>query len=364
MSENSVRIKSYRGQYELRRTDDIASELDIVVRDGDFIIIDENVLGLHGEILGKFADRDRCIKITPDEHKKSYENIGRAIDGILESGFKKNNRIIAVGGGVIQDICAFTASILFRGVGWVFVPTNLLTQADSCIGSKTSVNFGSYKNQLGGFYPPSLILVDGRFLKTLSMREIRSGLGEILHYFLVGGADDMNRFDRECLPAMKDSLLMNGLIDRSLEIKKAMVERDEFDEGPRNIFNYGHSFGHALESCTEYDMPHGIAVCFGMDMANTLSMRLGMIDEETLLRMRKIIYKICMPWDFPQIDTDKFFQYLKKDKKNHGTSYRLILTKGAGDMFVHTLDDSQILKETVGERLNYFYAEASSYEAG
>src|SRR5207244_7259170 len=117
--------------------------------------------------------------------------LGPVIEDLIGRRFTKKGRLVAIGGGIVQDVTAFTASILFRGVGWVFFPTSLLAQCDSCIGSKTSINVGAYKNQLGNFWPPRSVLIDLAFLDTLGEREIRSGIGEMLHYFFVTGEDDV-----------------------------------------------------------------------------------------------------------------------------------------------------------------------------
>ena len=168
---------------------------------------------------------------------------------------------------------------MYRGVDWIFFPTTLLAQGDSCIGSKTSINFGKFKNQVGGFYPPVNIYIDLAFLATLKDIDIKSGLGEMCHYYIVAGEEDFMRYKREYDFALSDKNVLAGIIARSLEIKKGYIEIDEFDQKERQVFNYGHSFGHAIESLTDYRIPHGIAVSYGMDMANFISVKLDYIPE-------------------------------------------------------------------------------------
>ena len=142
------------------------------------------------------------------------------LESLISGGFTKSDRLIAVGGGIIQDITAFTASILLRGVKWIFFPTNLLSQCDSCIGSKTSINFGEYKNQLGGFYPPQAIYIATSMLQTLPEPELRSGIGEMLHYFCVSGRDDFDWSKPKLKPALEHGKELDELIHRSLSIKE------------------------------------------------------------------------------------------------------------------------------------------------
>ncbi len=329
-------IRSYRRTYSVEFVDDYAATLRTQLRRGDFLVVDQNVADLHEPLrtcIEPFARR----MVVPAEPAKSFDALGPLIVELIERRFTKMNRLVAIGGGIVQDITAFTASILFRGVDWLFFPTNLLAQCDSCIGSKTSINFGAYKNQLGGFYPPQAIFIDARFLQTLPPREIRSGLGEMMHYFLVSGEDDLSwaagRIDR----AFDSPTVLRELIHRTLAIKKAMIERDEFDEGPRNVFNYGHSFGHALESTTDYAVPHGIAVSFGMDLANCLSARAEFIAMSVRNSIRPILARVWQETTLPEIDIDRFLAALARDKKNEGTQVKVILTRGPGDMFKATI---------------------------
>jgi 3-dehydroquinate synthase len=264
--------------------------------------------------------------------------MGPVLERFIDGGFRKNNKIIAIGGGITQDIATFIASNLYRGVEWYFFPTTLLAQADSCIGGKASLNFGHYKNLLGNFYPPKEIFIDLSFIATLPRKEIISGMGEMTHFYFVSGADDYECMRKEYRKALDDRDVLEGLIHRSLMIKKATIEIDEFDRKERLLFNYGHSFGHAIESVTDYRVPHGIAVSHGMDIANFISVKMGLIDETLRQRMREVLK---LNWDevpLGEIDLEAFIGALRKDKKNVGAEVRVILTKGLGRMFVTRLD--------------------------
>jgi 3-dehydroquinate synthase len=333
---NQFSIRSYRRTYTAEFVADYAVALRAILRPGDFLILDQNVVELHPPLRDCVAPFSKRL-IVPSEPAKSYDALTPVIAELIERRFTKTNRLVAIGGGVTQDITAFIASILLRGVEWIFFPTNLLAQCDSCIGSKTSINFGPYKNQLGGFYPPKAIFIDVHFLKTLPPREIRSGIGEMIHYFLVKGETDLVWAEEHLSSAFNSPTILLALMHRSLAIKKEMVERDEFDEGPRNVFNYGHSFGHALESTTGYTVPHGIAVSFGMDLANCLSARTGLISMALRNRMRPTLAKVWEGTELDTVDNDSFLAALARDKKNEDTEIKVILTRGPGAMFKTSL---------------------------
>jgi len=362
-NDSLMKIKSHKWEYEVKRIFDLRSALESVLVDGDIILIDQNVAKLYKQNLKTALNKHEYMLIEPTENLKSYQQIEKIIDWLIRVGFKKNNRLVAVGGGITQDICSFISSIMYRGVGWVFFPTNLLSQADSCIGSKTSINFGSYKNQVGNFHPPILILIDVSFLQTLSRMDFRSGMGEMMHYFIIAGREDMKRISIDYDMAFNNDDVLFDLIKRSLEIKKSLIEIDEFDLGPRNIFNYGHSFGHALESYTNYEIPHGIAVSFGMDIANQLSVALGLMIEKDAIEIRNVLQKNWWPCNFPEIDIDSFINLLSKDKKNIGKKFRFVLSKGPGNILIDTFDDNAMLREVLNERLEFYKNESSRFNS-
>jgi 3-dehydroquinate synthase len=352
LSNNFV-IHSLFRNYEVRFEDNFTSRLQASLQDGDFLIVDANIRNLYSSQLKPFLENWPHIVIEPSEERKSYVQLESVIQTIIESGVKKNHRLVAIGGGIIQDITGFIASILYRGVDWLFYPTTLLAQCDSCIGSKTSINFGPYKNQLGGFYPPAEIVIDLNFVNTLPEEAIRSGLGEMIHYFLVSGEADYQLVKANYARSLTDSKVLRQLVLRSLQIKHAMIEQDEFDRGPRQVFNYGHSFGHAIESLTNYRIQHGIAVSFGMDLANHLSAKLGYIREEQRQAMRELLSWNWASTELGSINVDMFLNALSKDKKNVGSEFRVILTRGPGKMFKTGLEQN----ETVAAWLQAWFDE-------
>lgn len=347
----SFTVKSSIHDYEVHFIDDVKVTLKSELKEGDFIIIDNKVKALYPAWFEEILTNFRYIGINATEPQKSYQEVEPIINELIEKGFRKNHRLIAVGGGVTQDVTAFIASILYRGVQWYFFPTTLLAQGDSCIGSKTSINFGKFKNQVGGFYPPYKIYIDSKFLDSLPKKELQSGLGEMAHYYIVSSEEDFERFKSEYEGALADGNILKKIVARSLEIKKSYIEIDEFDKNERQVFNYGHSFGHAIESLTNYGIPHGIAISFGMDMSNFISMKKGYITSVERRNSRELFEMI---WDgyvdkVRVLDIDAFINALSKDKKNKGHLLGLILNRGYGKVFKDFTENDHLFREWIEE---------------
>ena len=354
MSEKFT-VHSSIHDYTVDFIEDFTEPLLENIRHDDLLLVDANVAHLHAARLQPVLDKYPHIIIEATEKKKSYLELVPIIEKLIQQGFRKNNRIIAIGGGITQDIATFIAANLYRGVEWYFFPTTLLAQADSCIGGKASINFGSYKNLLGNFYPPWKIFIDLSFIDTLPRKEIVSGLGEMTHFYFVSGEEDFQLMRDSHARAFEDQAVLERLIQRNLRIKKATIEIDEFDRKERLIFNYGHSFGHAIESVTDYRVPHGIAVSHGMDIANFVSMKMGLIGKELYRKMREVLKFNWQEVPLGVIDLDAFFNALRKDKKNVGSEVRVILTRGLGNMFITTLDIDGEAKDWIRE---YFEGQA------
>jgi 3-dehydroquinate synthase len=298
----------------------------------------------------------KIILIRPSEKIKSYFEIGKIIKKILSIGIRRNSNLIAIGGGITQDICGFISSILFRGVNWFFYPTTLLSQGDSCIGGKTSINFGIAKNQLGNFYPPKKIFLYSGFLKKLNQRDIYSGLGEIAHYYLISGKADWklyNYYFEKFLKNPNNFEVLQKIVLGSLLIKKKIIEKDEFDKGERLILNYGHSFGHTIEKITNYKIPHGLAVAHGMNIANYFSYKLKIMNYDEFKLIEKTLKKIVNLKEISNMNCNKFVKILKQDKKNSKYNFKLILSKGIGKMLIKEISTKQTVTKLIKQYLEY-----------
>lgn len=332
MPAERLTIQSHKGSYAVS-FGRLFSGLENGLKEREHLIIDSKVAALYSEILAPVLQNRSVLKIEATELNKSLERIPNYISSLLQNGVKRGDILVAVGGGILQDIVAFIAAVLFRGLDWKFYPTTLLAQADSCIGSKSSINVAGYKNQIGTFNPPQSIHISTEVLKTLEEVDFCSGIGEIIKVHLIASQKDFEEIEKkyDCLASDSDILLT--AIYRSLEIKKELIEKDEFDQNERLVLNYGHSFGHALESATQYEIPHGIAITLGVDMANFFSWQFGFIQEKDFFRGHRLLKKNYRGFENKKIPMESFFASLKKDKKNIGADLSLVLTRGTGDVF-------------------------------
>lgn len=329
---DSFSVKSISRDYTVEFIDNFADRVNNLAGKGAFFVVDARVFDLYRRRMeGAIPPENRFI-VEAIEPNKTLENSAKVIQGLIEKGIRKNSILVAVGGGIIQDITAFVSSIIFRGIEWVFLPTTLLAQGDSCIGSKTSINFGGYKNVLGNFYPPSSVAIDWKFLESLSDSDIKSGIGEMLHFYFIADSPWAKKIAGEYEQLFAERKRLHKYIRESLMIKKEVIERDEFDRGERNLFNYGHTFGHALESITGYTIPHGQAVTVGMDIANYISWQCGMLDQSVFDEMHGILMKNMPVFEMTREHLMRYMDALSKDKKNIDGDLTCILTEGPGRM--------------------------------
>jgi len=335
-------IKSYRGNYNVS-----FDNSDIKLKNTSFVLIDSKINKLYPKITLNL-DLDKVFAIEVNEENKSLEFCQKMIEHLFEKGIKKNHKLIAIGGGTIQDITGFIASILFRGMEWSFYPTTLLAQADSCIGSKTSINFLNIKNLVGTFYPPKEIVCNTNFLKTLNKSEIKSGIGEILHYYIYDGNPKTFEIEKDYHNLLIDCSALATHIQESLKIKKEMIEKDEFDLNQRRLFNYGHTFGHAIESLSNYKIPHGQAVTLGMDLANYISYKMGFLSLDKFNLLSNVLAKNKPKFDVTE-KIDDYMTLLSKDKKSINNSIVCILASDFGQLFIHKTDNKEELKEIILE---------------
>lgn len=326
---DQLTIQSHKGPYSVYFDDSFLSDPSPVGEGVCHFLVDAKVARLYAGPLAILLANRTIVLIDAVETSKSLERIIPIIETLVASKVRRGDTLVAIGGGIIQDITCFIATTLLRGVAWRFVPTTLLSQADSCIGSKSSINVGDAKNILGTFNPPRSIYIDPGFLNTLEEREIRSGVGEILKVHAIDGPSTFDRLAADFDRLFSDRGVLLKYIRQALLIKQRYIEQDEFDQGIRNIFNYGHSFGHAIESATHYEIPHGIAVAMGMDMANFISTRRGMLPREHFERMHTVLRRNYEPFARTTIPLEALLSALRKDKKNTSTMLGLIFPVGA-----------------------------------
>lgn len=305
------------------------------------VVADRNVYGLYKEkLLGSF-DQEEILLFDATEENKGFRDVDFLYDHLTRHQAKRNLTLVSCGGGITQDVTGFVASTIYRGIKWIFIPTTLLAQADSCIGSKTSLNYNRYKNLIGTFYPPSRVYINPGFLDTLRKEDIYSGLGEVVKLQLMKedypkDYDSIIRVEKE---EWRDPVHILRLIQDSLKVKIGYIEDDEFDHGKRNLLNFGHCFGHALETTSDYRIPHGVAVVVGMIFANTVSEKRGRLREGTSKKINEEILKPCIPFTLEEeyFQQGPLFEAMRNDKKRSGNNLAMIIP--AEDYRLMKVDD-------------------------
>jgi 3-dehydroquinate synthase len=353
LMSDSLHIKSLFRNYEVNFIVDFTQPLRRLVDQHAFFVIDAIVWDTYKAKLKGLIPHDCLLIVEANENNKSLDKCREIIETLVDMQVRRNEKLVAMGGGIIQDVTAFSASIIYRGIEWAFFPTTLLAQADSCIGSKTSINLGGKKNLVGNFYPPSDVFIDMSFLESLGTEDIKSGIGEIMHYYIYAASSLLEELKSDYEKIVQKRNLLKKHIRESLKIKKPVIENDEFDRGERNKFNYGHTFGHAIESMTDYAIKHGQAVTIGMDMANYISMKMGFMRPEIFHSIHVKLLTNFPEYNWNKIDIDRYFKLLSKDKKNVGNNVGCILARDYGILFKEQLP----MDDTFRELINTYFSE-------
>jgi len=304
-----------------------------------FIISDERLDDARKQLLSALKNAGweaTEFSMAAGERLKDFSRIYPLYGALLAARANRDSTLFALGGGSIGDAGGFIASTYLRGINWVGIPTTLLAQVDSCVGGKTGVNHEHGKNLIGTFHQPSLVVCDTHFLKTLSSREVISGLGEVIKYGLIFDIEFLNEVrDNWELALQLDTDLISHLIEKSLRWKAKVVTQDEFDlKGVREALNFGHTFGHALESVTSFKtFQHGEAVIWGMRFALALSRVRGKVSNRAYQAVLEFMNEIPVPPLPPKVSAETFFSHMTKDKKIRSGHLHFVLLNGIGKAF-------------------------------
>jgi 3-dehydroquinate synthase len=292
------------------------------------------------------AGREVITIVLPDgEQYKTQESLMQVYDALLANRCDRKVTMVALGGGVIGDLTGYAAASYMRGVSFVQIPTTLLAQVDSSVGGKTGINHPLGKNMIGAFHQPRAVLADTSTLATLPARELSAGLAEVIKH---GAIIDLEFFEwvEQNIGKLvaRDQAALAHAIARSCEIKANVVRQDEREGGLRAILNFGHTFGHAIENGLGYgSWLHGEAVGCGMVMAADLSCRLGLVDQDTVTRMRALVSAAGLPTVAPDLGAARWLELMEVDKKNEGGEIKFILLKPLGSPSISTVPADQLL---------------------
>ncbi len=308
-------------------------------------VIDAHVFELYQEYFTNIPTERLCL-IQATEENKVIDSALEICEKMTEIPAKRNVHLISIGGGIIQDITGFVASILYRGIPWTFIPTTLLAACDSCIGGKTSLNYRKFKNLLGTFYAPDVLFICPAFFQTLTQRDFESGMGEVIKFNIMGGEDGLANI--ECnldLMLRRDGAYLQKVVQSSLAFKKIFIEIDEFNKGERIKLNFAHTFGHAIETITHYAIPHGTAVAIGMIMANDVAYQRGLLCQDIAIRSEtQLLRVIHIDIRFSNYALSDFIYAMRKDKKQTSDQLTVVLMTNAARelIIVHDLTEQEV----------------------
>ncbi len=305
------------------------------------VLTNPTVANLYAKRLARSLDRARIhhewFEIPDGESYKTLAWCAKAYRAMVRAGLDRNAAVVALGGGVIGDIGGFLAATYLRGVAAVQVPTSLIAQVDSSVGGKTGVNLPEGKNLVGAFYQPDLVLVDPLTLRTLPRRDWVSGMAEVVKYGVIV-EESFFSFVENKLEKLRDlrPRALQTTIVTSCRIKGAVVEADERETGPRAVLNFGHTFGHALETLTRYRRyTHGEAIAIGMAWAGRLSAVLGLCDRAAVDRLTELLRRVGLPVEAPRLNRRRLMEVLGRDKKARGGRLRFVLLRAVGDVGIY-----------------------------
>lgn len=346
-------IKSSTKDYQVNIYNNFDKAKSIEVDKNTFVVIDKILYGLYEKELFSDIPEDQLYIIEAIEENKTIETALAICEIMTNIPAKRNAKLISFGGGIVQDVTGFVANILYRGIHWTFYPTTLLAACDSCIGGKTSLNYKSFKNLLGTFYPPDEINICTPFFKTLSERDFQSGLGEVVKFNVMFGEQGIVNMENniDALLRREDDKL-EEFVESSLAFKKDFIEEDEFDRGVRIHLNFAHTFGHAFETMSHYAIPHGTAVAMGTIVANRISLSRGWLTEDKVFRVEQILWKIIhIDAKHIQVDMDEVISAIHKDKKQVGKELTAVLMKD--DMKLQIVHD--VKRDEIEEAITYVF---------
>ena len=310
----------------------------------------EHYLNRLKPVLGAVEHKHRVI-LPEGEEQKTRANWQRLLDELVALGAQRDATVVALGGGVIGDMAGFAAAAYMRGIRVIQVPTTLLAQVDAAIGGKTGVNLAAGKNLVGAFHAPAAVIVDVDTLNTLGERDYRAGLAEVVKYGAIRDPDFLSWLEQEAgaLSARLPEALMQAIF-RSAKNKAEVVAADEREAGQRALLNFGHTFGHALETATGYHRyRHGEAVAIGMCLAARLSELLAMAPVGVADRLSALLGRLQLPTSLPDdVDADQLLQLMRLDKKNAADQIRLVLLEDLGRAVVKPCpsdDIREVLKQ-------------------
>jgi len=299
------------------------------------IITDSNIEQIYGEDLKKMFPKALFLAVPAGEASKNFERVISLCEHLLNADFTRSDVVIGFGGGMVTDLAGFVASIYMRGMKYVAVPTSLLGMVDAAIGGKTGIDFIA-KNIIGTFYLADFVLMDPDVLKSFPDPKKMPGMGEVIKYAAIIDKtlfDDFDDFD------------LKTIIKKSAQAKVSVVEKDFKESGLRRIMNYGHTFGHAIETATDYKISHDHAISIGMVLANKVAQNLGKQDKKVGEKIKSTLQQFDLPVDLPvDLRLDQLSELIKKDKKRKGDTIDFVIVPELGKAEILPMKPEELVK--------------------
>jgi 3-dehydroquinate synthase len=338
-----VRLGGKRS-YEVRIGGDLLGQVGSWIRDSlpgerAVVISNPDVDRLYGDLVRRGLEKQGIQPVTllvpVGEEQKSLDTAAKLYAGLQAARAERSTPVLALGGGVIGDLAGFVAATYMRGLPLVALPTTLLAQVDSSLGGKTAVDHGPVKNNIGVFHQPQLVMADTFTLRSLPQAEVSNGLAEVIKYGMISDRPFFNLLEKKMdgIRALEDELL-EEVVQRCAYIKARIVEKDERDTGLRNILNFGHTIGHAIEAASDFRIGHGQAVAVGMVKASAISNRLGIFPSRDFARLKDLLLRAGLPVLMPPVDMSRVLRAIDHDKKVVNGKIRFILPQRIGRAFI------------------------------
>ncbi len=339
--------KPYKVHIDSGIIDTIGNEMKTLGIGGKVLIIsDDNVAPLYCDTVKSSliaSGFNVCEFIIPHgEESKNANNLISILNFAAENNFSRSDTFVALGGGVVGDLCGFAAAVYMRGIAFVQIPTSLLAAVDSSVGGKTAIDLDSGKNLAGAFHQPKLVICDTDCFSTLPDEEFANGMGEVIKYGMF--------CDSELLDMLAGNIDIKDIVARCVAIKARVVEADEFEKGERAFLNFGHTIAHAFELLSGYTVPHGSAVAAGMVAITKACVKKGICDSEALDILLSLLKKYNLPERF-EYGVDEIYNATLRDKKNSNGKITLVLPTGKGKSILQKCNYGE-LKEIITLGMN------------
>ena len=331
-----INVKTSSGSYDITLKRNAINEIKDIfnIKGKALIVTDSGVPAVYSETVAQQIKNSIIYTFPQGEGSKNFETYSLILKALAENKFDRNDCVIAVGGGVTGDMAGFTAATYMRGIDFYNIPTTLLSQVDSSIGGKTAIDFLGYKNLVGAFYQPKAVVIDPDVLNTLSQRQFNNGLSEAIKMATTSDADLFRLLEENNAKEVIDEV-----IEKSLLIKKCVVEEDEKETGLRRVLNFGHTVGHAIETVTGLEeLYHGECVALGMMFLSS---------GEAKERIKKLLIKNNLPVSL-KYDAEKVFEALQHDKKSSGDAVNIVKVNEIGS-FEFQFTEFSVLQKLLKE---------------